>query len=111
VPPTIDATPAPLVFPRSLLEESPLLRRLPGEVPRVAPRRPAPSPSTPGADLVELRGRGILLLERLLRGGGTVTGPAHQAPPAHFEGPDSELLRLQDEVTSLLLEALRRKGS
>jgi hypothetical protein len=74
-------------------------------------RRTAAPRSAPGAELVELRARGILLLERMLRGGAAVTVPAPEAAPAELDGPDSELLRLQDEVLGLLLEALRRPRS
>jgi hypothetical protein len=79
----------------------------------VKPGAPAPASTDTGprsktAQVAELRGRAAGVLERLLRAG--VRTPAAPAParPAEFKGPDGELLRLQDEVLVLALEALRR---
>ena len=65
-------------------------------------------PRPKAAQVAELRGRAATLLEQLLRAGArTPTAPA-PTRPVEFKGPDGELLRLQDEVLALALEALRR---
>jgi hypothetical protein len=100
--------------PPSIAEESPLLLSVPGgrEVANVAPAattpKPAAGPRTPAAEVAELRGRGAALLDRLLKNGARMPGLAAPTRPIEFKGPDSELLRLQDEVLALALEALRR---
>ena len=66
---------------------------------------PPPRSST---NVAGLRGQAVDLLDRLLRSGARTPGLPPPATPAEFAGPDSELLRLQDEVLSLALEALRR---
>jgi Cytochrome c554 and c-prime len=60
------------------------------------------------ARLAALRGRALRALERQLRTGQRDPELAAPTPPAEFGGPDSELLRLQDEVLALGIEALRR---
>jgi hypothetical protein len=62
----------------------------------------------PAARVAELRGRGVVLLEKMLRAGARAPALPPPARPSEFQGPDSELLRLQDEVTVLAIEALRR---
>jgi hypothetical protein len=47
-------------------------------------------------------------VEKLLRAGVRAPGVPAPAKPGEFTGPDSELLRLQDEVLVLAIEALRR---
>jgi hypothetical protein len=60
------------------------------------------------AEIAELRGKGAELLGRLLRAGARAPALPAPARPQEFQGRDSELLRLQDEVLALALEALRR---
>jgi hypothetical protein len=105
---------APAV-PPSLAEESPLPGGVAGTstatalAPSVAPAEPAPAaPRTPASQVAELRGKGVQIVERLLRSGARAADAPAPAKPAEFKGPDSELLRLQDEVLALALEALRR---
>ena len=107
----------PPVVPPSLAEETPLASGLPGAIPSpaLAPALEPPPPSTaplaprpPAADAAALRGQAVQVLEKLLRAGArTKDAPAPQKP-GEYSGPDSELLRLQDEVIALALEALRR---
>ena len=67
----------------------------------------APASATPASLVVALQGRVAQLLSDLLtRGVRTpvkLTAPATSAP---YRGPDAELLRLQEEVIALALEAL-----
>jgi hypothetical protein len=71
----------------------------------VAPAAPA-VPETPAARTASLQGRLIAWLEQL------VAGPTQLSvapPPARqqvYKGPDAELLRLQDDVIRLAIEAL-----
>jgi Cytochrome c554 and c-prime len=83
--------------------------------PLVSPMEPtaAAQPGTPvppKAPLPALRGRAVSIVDELLKakGAGQVVLPA-PAPPREYAGPDGELLRLQDEVLYLALEALRKK--
>jgi len=103
------------VVPPSIAEDTPLPRSVPilGETSVVTPAVQATSTVESGvrsgaARVAELRGRGVVLLERMLRAGARAPALPPPAKPAEFRGPDSELLRLQDEVTALALEALRR---
>lgn len=75
-----------------------------------APPTDAPAaPEQPLAELAALRGRGALLLAELLKGRkGALELPAPSAP-VEFAGPDGELLRVQDEILYLVLEALRKE--
>jgi len=93
--------------PPSLAEETPLPRNLtPAVVPEVAAA--APGPRTKAAEIAEARGKGALLLDKLLRAGARARDAPAPSKPAEFTGPDSELLRLQDEALALAIEALRR---
>ncbi len=95
--------------PLSLAEETPLPRNLtPTLVPAAVPTPAAPAPRTKAAEIAEVRGKGAVLLDRLLRGGARVKDAPPPSRPLEFKGVDSELLRLQDEALALALEALRR---
>lgn len=109
----------PRALPPSIAEDTPLPRSLPAiaEPNVVTPAVTAVAASaveaqstvrSAAAQVAELRGRGLTLLERMLRAGTRVSALADPARPAEFSGPDSELLRLQDEAAALALEALRR---
>jgi cytochrome c554/c'-like protein len=92
--------------PPSLAEDAALPRSLtPSVVPAAAP--PA-GPRPKAAEIAEARGQGALVLDKLLRAGARAKDAPAPAKPLEFKGPDSELLRLQDEVLALALEALRR---
>ena len=104
-----------LVLPPSIAEDTPLPRGVPGlgETNAVTPALQSRITAESGvrsaaARAAELRGRGVVLLERMLRAGARAPALPPPARPAEFRGPDSELFRLQDEVTVLALEALRR---
>jgi hypothetical protein len=102
-------------LPPSIAEDVPLPRSVPGlgETNAVTPAVQSTVTAesgvhSPAARVAELRGRGVVLLETLLRAGARAPALPPPARPAEFRGPDSELLRLQDEVTVLAIEALRR---
>ncbi len=84
--------------------------------PLVPPTEPASAamasgaPVAPKAPLAALRGRAVSVVDGLLKskGAGQVVLPA-PAPPREYAGADGELLRLQDEVLYLALDALRKK--
>ena len=69
---------------------------------------PAPElPRSPAALVAAIQGRAIVLLDRLLRRDGRA--PVRVTPPEpliDYRGADAELLRLQQEVLALALEAL-----
>jgi hypothetical protein len=67
-----------------------------------------PPTRPPAADAAALRGEAVRLLEKLLRSGARTPNAEPPEKPAEYSGPDGELLRLQDEVMALALEALRR---
>jgi hypothetical protein len=103
------------VLPPSIAEDTPLPRSVPGlgETTAVTPALQSTITAESGvrsaaARVAELRGRGMRLLERMLRAGARAPALPPPSRPAEFRGPDSELFRLQDEVTVLALEALRR---
>jgi hypothetical protein len=100
------------VVPPSLAEETPLPESLPGAaVTSSAAAAPAPGPAAPrppAAEAVALRGEALQALEKLLRSGARTPAAPDPARPGEYSGPDGELLRLQDEVMALALEALRR---
>ena len=65
-------------------------------------------PTSPAAAVAAVQGRAIALIDALLRRGGRA--PVRVTPPekkADYKGPDADLLRLQDDVLSLAIEALR----
>jgi hypothetical protein len=65
-------------------------------------------PDSPAAAVAALQGRAIAMLDALLRRGGRA--PVRVTPPekkTEYRGPDADLLRLQEEVLSLAVEALR----
>ena len=65
-------------------------------------------PTSPAAAVAAVQGRAIALIDALLRRGGRA--PVRVTPPekkADYKGPDADLLRLQDDVLSLAVEALR----
>lgn len=68
---------------------------------------PPELPRSPAALVAAVQGQAIRLLDRLLRRDGRapirVTPPT---PPVDYRGADAELLRLQQEVLALALEAL-----
>jgi hypothetical protein len=108
------ARPQP-ALPPSIAEDTPLPRSVPGlgETNAVTPALQSTVTAESGvrsaaARVAELRGRGVVLLERMLRAGARAPDLPPPSRPAEFRGPDSELFRLQDEVTVLALEALRR---
>jgi Cytochrome c554 and c-prime len=108
------------VVPPSLAEDTPFATSLPG-APGAAAVNAAvqteaagaeattpTAPRTPAAEAVALRGEAVQLLDKLLRAGARTPGAPDPAKPGEYQGPDGELLRLQDEVIALALEALRR---
>ena len=75
-----------------------------------APVAPATLPSTPSGIVAAVQGRIAALLDRLLGAG--VSAPTPVTPPDRktvYRGPDADLLRLQEEVIALALEALGSK--
>jgi hypothetical protein len=65
-------------------------------------------PQSPAAAVAALQGRAIALLDSLLRRGGRM--PIRVTPPekkTEYRGPDADLLRLQEDVLSLAIEALK----
>ena len=69
---------------------------------------PVPTlPQSPTAAVAEIQGRTIALIDSLLRRGGRA--PVRVVPPerkTQYRGADADLLRLQEEVLSLAIEAL-----
>ena len=106
-PPRPRAEPA---VPPSLAEDTPLPRNLTPAVVPMAGSPPSPfTPSSKAAAIAAARGKGAMLLDKLLRGGARVKDAPPPSRPLEFKGTDSELLRLQDEALALALEALRRE--
>jgi hypothetical protein len=65
-------------------------------------------PQSPAAAVAALQGRAIALVDSLLRRGGRM--PIRVTPPekkTEYRGPDADLLRLQEDVLSLAIEALK----
>src|SRR5262249_37875338 len=65
-------------------------------------------PTSPAAAVAAVQGRAVALVDALLRRGGRVA--VRVTPPekkTDYRGPDADLLRLQDEVLSLAIDALR----
>jgi len=99
--------PEPAV-PPSIAEERPVPANL---TPTVVAGAPAPARSatrTKAAEIAEARGKGAVLLDKMLRAGARAKDAPAPSRPIEFKGPDGELLRLQDEALALALEALRR---
>lgn len=105
------ARPPTAVAPASIAEERPAVPLGRG------PAAPAIETAAPGAgpaarpapvDVAARRGQALRALEALLRRGARAPGLPPPRAPAELGGPDSELLRLQEEALVLALEALRR---
>jgi hypothetical protein len=96
--PDVPATPAP----------PPTMPPPPSTLSPPASPAPPPPPRPAAAEAVALRGESVTLLEKLLRAGKRTPNANPPANPSEYSGPDGELLRLQDEVIALALEALRR---
>jgi hypothetical protein len=104
--------------PPSLAEETPFPQDVAGapagaavapSLSSAAESAPAPSgPRPPAAEAAAVRGGALAVLEKLLRSGARAPQAPAPAKPNEYAGPDGELLRLQDEVMALALEALRR---
>jgi hypothetical protein len=65
-------------------------------------------PPSPAAAVAAVHGRLIAILDSLLRRGGRA--PIRVTPPekkTEYSGPDADLLRLQEEVLSLAIDALK----
>lgn len=79
--------------------------------PEAVPTGPqATLPTTPAGIVAAVQGRIAALLDRLLGAG--VSAPTPVTPPERktvYRGPDADLLRLQEEVIALALEALGSK--
>ncbi len=93
--PTPPTSPAPT--PRVVISET--------EANVVTP--PPELPRSPAALVAAIQGRAVALLDRLLRREGRA--PVRVTPPeplTEYRGADAELLRLQQEVLALALEAL-----
>jgi hypothetical protein len=107
-PPPRRARPEPAV-PPSLAEDTPIPRNLTPAVVQPAAAAPAaPVARSKAAEIAEARGKGVNLIDKMLRAGARAPNAPPPSRPAEFKGPDSELLRLQDEALALALEALRR---
>lgn len=68
---------------------------------------PPALPQSPTAAVAEVQGRAITLIDSLLRRGGRA--PIRVTPPERkmqYNGADADLLRLQEEVLALAIEAL-----
>jgi len=74
-----------------------------------APAAPASGPVPATAPVPAARGRAVVAATQLLKskGAGQIALP-EPAPPKEFDGPNGELLRLQDEILYLALETLRK---
>jgi hypothetical protein len=74
----------------------------------VKPETPTPElPMTPAGVVAALQGRIASLLDRLLAGGVTIPKPVTPPPSTTtYRGADAELIRLQDEIIALALDAL-----
>ena len=100
--PAVPIAPAP----PSIAEDLPLSLDI---VPATEPaEEPVPDAILPAAArLAQLGAGGAALLARLLADERALNLPP-SAPPAEFEGPDGELLHLQDVIIYLALETLRK---
>jgi hypothetical protein len=101
--PPVEIARAPIA-PEATVAPAPV----PGDTPTASARGPVAPASGPPADVAELRGRAVKAARQLLKdAAGTLTLAKPSAPDA-FEGPDGELLRLQDEALELALDTLRK---
>ena len=69
--------------------------------------QPPPLSRSPAATVAAIQGRAVSLLDRLLRREGRA--PVRVIPPeptTEYRGADAELLRLQQEILALALDAL-----
>ena len=120
VPRTAPRAPQPAPAPPPQIARAPDIA--PGLPPTMATPPPPPSvpeatpgsalaivlPPSPTAAVAAIQGRVIALLESLLRRGGRA--PIRVTPPerkTEYRGPDADLLRLQEEVLMLAIEALK----
>jgi Cytochrome c554 and c-prime len=114
-PPTAPRTPAvrtaPAAVPPALPGTARVLTTAPaagGDAQTVIQLPPDPQlPPSPTGIVASIQGRLVALLANLLSR--DVTTPSRVTPPAKktvYQGADAELLRLQDEVIALALEAL-----
>ena len=75
------------------------------------PLPPAVLPRSPAALVAFIQGRAIEIVTALLSRGSVVSVPADTvSSPPPYSGPDAELIRLQQDVLRLGLEALRSKS-
>jgi hypothetical protein len=63
-------------------------------------------PLSPSAAVAAVQGRVVMLLDSLLRRDARAVVHITPPPPVRYQGPDAELLRLQDEVLALAIESL-----
>jgi hypothetical protein len=101
---------APAAQAPSTAPELPLTPAEPVAPPPAAALQSTSNVRTPASRVAEARGRTAAVLADLLKAkkGQQLDIPAPSAPQ-EFTGPDSELLRLQDEILYLALDALRKK--
>ncbi len=118
----VKAPVAPAVVPNTARASVPVVRTEPVSLPPVGPvsvavtPSPAPpspneparpaDPETPSARTASLQGRLIAWLEQLVAGPTQVSVTQPPIQRQMYKGPDAELLRLQDEVIRLAIEAL-----
>jgi hypothetical protein len=74
--------------------------------PPLAPIAILALPLSPSAAVAAVQGRVIMLLDSLLRRDARAVVHITPPPPVRYQGPDAELLRLQDEVLALAIESL-----
>jgi Cytochrome c554 and c-prime len=109
-PPSPRPTPPPSALPPSAPPAVPPPQvAAPAGTPVPAVETPSPSalPRSPAAAVAAVQGRAIALLDALLRR--SARAPIRVTPPEPktvYRGADAELLRLQEEVLRLALEAL-----
>jgi hypothetical protein len=68
-----------------------------------------PGATSPGASLIAAENALLAALESLLRRNAYSPRTPALPPPEPYTGPDADLLRLQQEVIGLAIEALRTK--
>jgi hypothetical protein len=107
--PVVRAVPAPRSPPQLTAAAPPLPLPAPDPTIRPADSPPAPDlPLTPAGLVSAIQGRIAALLDDLLTKGARVPVPVTPPrPKTTYRGTDTDLLRLQDEIISLALEALR----